>query len=63
MNKQFPQLFYYRKEQGKQTFGFGITLERRLQERSSSIASENPVPVQQCQRIGDQEKKISHNRH
>lgn len=26
------------------TFGLGITLERRLAERSSSIASENPVP-------------------
>lgn len=29
----------------KQTLGLGITLVRRLAERSSSIASENPVPV------------------
>lgn len=29
-----------------ETFGWGITLERRLAERSSSIASENPVPNQ-----------------
>lgn len=34
-----------RNEKKSQTFGFGITLERRLAERSSSIASENPVPI------------------
>lgn len=44
MNTQFRYGFHWRKEQGKQTFGLGITLERRLEERSSSTASENPVP-------------------
>lgn len=29
----------------RQTFGSGMTLERRLAERSSSIASEKPVPT------------------
>lgn len=33
-----------RKER-KITFGLEITLERRLAERSSSTASENPVPI------------------
>ena len=51
-NKEYPKimhlpvLFTNIKEKSSTTRGLGITLERRLEERSSSIASENPVPVQ-----------------
>jgi hypothetical protein len=37
-----------------QTFGLGITLERRLAERSSSIVSENPVPTHHRIKIFEQ---------
>lgn len=54
MNKKF-HLFHITKEQGTETFDFRITLEQRLEEHSSGIASKNPVPAQQWQRIGDQD--------
>lgn len=42
------------KERKAQAFGLGITLERRLAERSSSTASENPVPTHQWMKISHQ---------
>ena len=35
------------KKEKIRTFGLGITLERRLEERSSSIASVKPVPMEE----------------